>query len=101
MLFRAAASGEPLTRDLSFSDFRVGMLVQVKNSEKLQSIFNSPLSQWSKNLGPRVRHDTAPRMNAADRVGPVASVDTADNTVQVEVDGKKAWFTPGPLNSFL
>ena len=76
---------------LSFGAFSVGMTVQIKSAITMAAIFNSPTSQWSRQLGPSVQNNTAPRAAAAGKTGVVATVDPGDSTVQVQVDGKKSW----------
>jgi hypothetical protein len=81
----------------------LGLPVQVVNASELQRIFNSPISQWSSGLGPRVRGNTGPRGKRAGQVGIVTEIDSQDNTVKVSFDTvvenspNSVWFTPGRL----
>ncbi len=90
-----AADLSILRDNMSFQDFRVGMAVQVKNAAALQEIFSSRSSQWSRELGPNVQNNVNPRLNLAGHSGVVVVVDSADNTVRIDCNGTKVWFTPG------
>jgi hypothetical protein len=75
----------------------MGREVFVKKTADLNAVFESKTSQWSRELGPRVQNKREPRARLAGKAGVVASADPGDNTVEVAVNGSKAWFTPEML----
>jgi hypothetical protein len=81
----------------TFANLQVGTPVMVKQVSDLQAIFSSPTSQWTRELGPRLQNNTAPRIQAAGLPGTVAQVDNGDGTVEVQCSNAKAWFTPEML----
>ena len=80
----------------SLDNLQMNLPVRIRSTEELQTIFNSPTSQWSTGLGPRVDNNTATRLAAADKNGRVVRIDPSDQTVQIHIESEttqQLWFT--------